>query len=176
MIKYKFFTIGQYEQKQKWINDMCSKGYALKSCNMYKYDFEPCIPNQYYYAFELLENLSTSPTREDFLNYLCSEWHVEYVCQYRNWVFFRRSKSEGKFSLFNNMSRKIYYFKRILIFRFTIVFLLSVFAYFNFLYPCEGYSDYIFSFLLIIICTLIIITTFPSFIKYIKLKKSNKNF
>lgn len=175
MIVYKFFTIGEYEKKEKWINNMCSKGYALKGCNICKFYFEPCNPNEYYYSLELLENLPSSTSNEDFLNFLQDEWNIEYVCKYRNWVFFRRKKSQGKFSLFPDISTKICYLKRILRFRFAIVLTLIGFALLDILYPSKDPSDQLFSFLLFIIALIFIIVNIPNLNKYRQLKKSDES-
>ncbi|MPM98187.1 hypothetical protein SDC9_145370 [bioreactor metagenome] len=175
MIIYKFFALGEYEKKEKWINIMCSKGYALNGCSFCKYNFEKCNPDEYHYFLELLENLSTSPNQEDFLNYLEDEWSVEYVCHYRNWVFFRRKKLLGKLSIFSNVQSKIYYFKRILIFRFCIFILLISLSVLNILYSCEGSTDKTFALLLILIAIIFFTVNIPTFMKYRKLKKSDES-
>ena len=175
MIIYKFFAIGEYEKEEEWINNMCSKGYALKDFKFCRYRFEKCVPNEYYYFLELLENLSSSPTQEDFLNYLEDEWSVEYVCHYRNWVFFRRKRMLGKFSLFSNVQSKIYYFRKILTFRFLVVIALISFAILNILSSPHGSTDETFALLLILIAIIVLAVNIPTFMKYNKLKKSDKS-
>lgn len=171
MIIYKFFPIGKYEKEEEWVNKMCSDGYALVDFKCCKYYFKKCKPNEYYYSIELLENFPSYPNHEDFLNYLEDEWSVEYVCDYRNWVFFRRKKILGKFSLFSDTQSKTHYFKKILMFRFLIVILLIFSSILNIIFPTKDSTDKIFSILLIIISIIIVFINTPTFIKYIKLKR-----
>lgn len=175
MIIYKFFALGEYKKKEKWINIMCSKGYALKNFNFCRYNFEKCNPDEYHYFLELFENLPSSPNQDDFLNYLEDEWNVEYVCHYRNWVFFRRKKMLGKFSIFYNVQSKIYYFKRILLFRFFAFILLISFSILNILYSPKGSTDKTFALLLILVAIIVFAVNIPTFIKYRKLKKSDES-
>lgn len=175
MIIYKFFAIGEYEKKEEWINQMCLNGYALKDFNFCRFNFEKCNPGEYYYIIELLENLPSSPNQEDFLNYLKDEWSVEYVCQYRNWAFFRRNRNLGKFSLFSNTQYKIYYFKKILTFRFTVVLSLLLFATLNIISSPKGSIDETFALILILIAIIVLTVSIPTFIKYRKLKKSDES-
>lgn len=171
MIIYKFFALGKYKEKEEWINTMCKKGYALKNFNSFKFNFEKCNPGEYYFSLELFENLPSSPNHEDFLNYLDDEWGVEYVCHYRNWVFFRRKKELGKFSLFPNTQSKIYYFKKILFARLIEVIILISFAILNLLSSPKGSVDQTFALLLILIALIIVAFNIPTFIKYLKFKK-----
>lgn len=175
MIIYKFFALGEYEKVQEWVNIMCKNGYALKSFNFFKFEFEKCNPDEYYYSLELFENLTCSPNHEDFLNYLQDEWSVEYVCSSRNWVFFRRKKELGKFSLFLNIQSRIYYFKKILFARFFQFIILISFAILVFLSSPKGSVDETFALLLILIALIIASLNIPTFIKYLKLKKSEES-
>lgn len=175
MVIYKFFALGEYEKEEQWINNMCTKGYALKDFKFCKFNFEKCKPGEYYYCFELLENLPSSPNQEDFLNYLEDEWNVEYVCQYRNWVFFRRKRILGKFSLFSSAQSKIDYFKRILTFRLCVIFILIFFATFNMLSSPSGSIDETFALLLILIAIIVFAFNIPTFMKYHELKKSEES-
>lgn len=175
MVIYKFFALGEYEEKEKWINMMSSKGYALKDFNFCKFYFEECKPNEYYYFLELLENLPCSLTHEDFLNYLEDEWNVEYICHHRNWIFFRRKKTLGRFSLFSNVQTKIYYFKKILTFRFFAVMTLISLAIFDILSSPKGSVDKTFSLLLILMATVTVTVSIPTFMKYRKLKKLDES-
>ena len=175
MIIYKFFPLGEYEKKEEWINIMCKNGFALKSFNFLKFDFEKCNPDEYYYSLELFENIHSSPDHEDFLNYLKDEWGVEYVCHYRNWIFFRRKKELGDFSLFHNAQNKIYYFKKILFARFLQVIMLITLAISNLLSSPKGSTDQTFALLLILIAIIIIAFNIPNFMRYLELKKSEES-
>lgn len=173
MIIYKFFALGEYERKEKWVNDMCSKGYALKSFGFCTYKFDPCEPGEYHYSLELLENLHSSPKNEDFFNYLEDEWNVEFVSSYCNWVFFRRKKYLGRFSLFPNVHTKTFYFKRIISFRFTLIIFLIFIGLLDYISSTLGSTDKSFSIIMLLASIVLFIVNIPTFIKFIKLKKSD---
>ena len=175
MIIFKFFALGEYEKKEKWVNKMCSKGYALTNCNVCSFLFDKCNPGEYYYSIELLENLPSHPTNEDFINYLNDEWGIEYVCQNRNWAFFRRKRKLGEFSLFSNVSSKVYYFKRTLISRLMLIIFLIIFSLLNISTSASGSTDQIVSFLLILVSIILVIVDIPTFIEYKKLKKLDES-
>lgn len=173
MIIYKFFALGEYEKKEKWVNDMCSKGYALKSFGFCTYHFEPCKPGEYHYSLELLENFHSSPKDEDFFNYLEDEWNVEFISSYCNWVFFRRKKYLGRFSLFPDTHSKTSYFKKIISFRFKLIIFFIFMSLLNHISSTPSSTDKNFSIILIFISIIIFIINIPTLIKFIKLKKSD---
>lgn len=173
MIAYKFFALGEYEKKEKWVNDMCSKGYALKNFNFCKYEFDSCEPGEYYYSLELLENFHSSPINEDFFNYLEDEWSVEFVSSYCDWVFFKRKKSLGKFSLFPDVHTKASYFKRIISFRFSSIICLIFIGLLDYVSSTPGSTDKSFSFIIFLISLVAFTINMPTFINFIKLKKSD---
>lgn len=172
MIVYRLFTAGEYDKREKWVNQMCKKGYALKNFGLFKYEFEKCNPGEYYYCIELLENLSSNPEDQDYINFLRDEWKIEYIgCNY-NWAFFRRKSMGGKFSLFSSKEAKLSYFKRILTFRIFVVFALIFFTFSNLILSTPNLSDKIFSVLGIFLALLISLGNIPNFKKYFKLKKA----
>lgn len=173
MVIYKFFTLANYEKKEKWINDMCSKGYALKKFSFFKYEFEPCNPGEYYYSLELFESLPCTLEHQDFLNYLDDEWNIEYVHCHYNWAFFRRKKYLGKFSLFSNVHTKVSYFKRVVTHRLILISLLIVFSIVDFIYSIPDSTDITFAVIVLSISIMTLIVNIPTFIKFLKLKKSD---
>ena len=136
---------------------------------MGKFNFEKCIPDEYYYSLELLENIPSYPNHEDFLNYIEEELIVEYVYHYKSWVFFIRKRTLVKFILFSDAKSKIYYFRI-----FTVITLIS-FAILNILSSPIGSVDEIFALLLILIAIIVLAISIPTSIKYIKLKKSDES-
>lgn len=172
MIIYRLFAAGDYDKRQKWINDMCLKGYALKKFGLIRYEFEKCKPGEYYYCLELLENLPTNPENQDYINFLRDEWSIEYVDSHYNWVFFRRKRVGGKFNLFSNPETKLSYFKRMLIFRASLIIVLLILSFSNLLFYHPDNSDKFFSILEITIALLALIENLPNFRKYRILKKA----
>lgn len=173
MVIYKFFTLANYEKKEKWINDMCSRGYALKKFSFFKYEFEPCNPGEYYYSLELFESLPCTLEHQDFIDYLDDEWNVEYVHSHYNWALFRRKKYLGKFSLFSNIHTKVSYFKRVVTHRLILISLLIVFSIVDLIYSIPGSTDIAFAVIVLSISIMTLIVNIPTFIKFLKLRKSD---
>lgn len=173
MVIYRLFTAGEYDKREKWVNEMCKKGYALKRFGLVKYEFEKCKPDEYYYCLELFENLPSHPDHEDYINFLRDEWKIEYVDSDYNWAFFRRKRIDGKFSLFSTKEAKIAYFKRILTFRISITSLLLLLSITNILLSPSDSSDIVFSILGILFAIFIFVANVPNFIKLYKLKNSS---
>ncbi|MEG0050755.1 MAG: DUF2812 domain-containing protein [Terrisporobacter sp.] len=172
MMVYRLFTAGEYDKREKWINEMCKKGYALKDLGMFKYEFEKCPPGEYYYCLELLENLPSNPENQDYINFLRDEWKIEYVASNCNWAVFRRKEIGGRFSLFSTMNTKISYFKRIVAFRIFVISLLLFLGFSNILLSPPNSGDIVFSVLEILIAISILIFNIPTFVKLYRLKKA----
>ena len=59
-----------YENEEKWLNEMSAKGYGLVSLSLGKYTFEEQTPSIYTYRIELLDNLPRHPDTVEYLNCL----------------------------------------------------------------------------------------------------------
>ncbi len=104
-----------YEKEEVWLNEMCSKGYALIDYTRCKYTFEECKPNSYTYRLEMLENHSDSLESKKYIKFL-EETGVEHVASYIRWVFLRKKKELGPFVLFTDFESKLKHHKRIALF------------------------------------------------------------
>lgn len=101
-----------YENEEKWINEMSAKGMALTDYSWRRYVFEETPNNQYIYRLELLENVPTHPESIAYLKFL-EENGIECVTSYMRWVYLRKKATEGSFDIYTDIDSKIRHFKRI---------------------------------------------------------------
>ncbi|MBN2616897.1 MAG: DUF2812 domain-containing protein, partial [Spirochaetales bacterium] len=101
-----------YEKEEKWLNEMCSKGYGLVGYSWCKYTFNDCEPNEYIYRLEMLEHLPSSPEGQKYLEFL-KDTGIEHVATYIKWVFLRKKSSDGQFNLFTDIESKVKHHMRI---------------------------------------------------------------
>lgn len=101
-----------YEEEEKWLNEMSAKGLSLIHYSWCKYTFEETLPNEYTYRIQLLEN---SPTHAESISYIkfLEETGVEYVAHYMRWIYLRKKSSEGAFDIFTDIDSKISHYTRI---------------------------------------------------------------
>lgn len=101
-----------YEQEEKWLNEMSAKGLALTDCSGLRHVFEDAPNNQYIYRLELLEKLPTNPESRAYLKFL-EDNGVECVSTFARWVYLRKNASEGAFYIFSDIDSKIKHYKRV---------------------------------------------------------------
>lgn len=112
-IKHKLFV--DYEKEEKWLNEMCQKGLALRHYTFLKYHFENCEPGQYIYRLQLLEHDPTHAESKEYLDFV-QDLDVEVVDTYIRWVYFRKLASEGPFEIHSDIASKIKHHKAIMSF------------------------------------------------------------
>ena len=101
-----------FENEEKWLNQMVQQGWALCDYTWMKYTFEPCEKGEYVYCIDLLENHYRNPKSVEFIE-MVEETGVEHVASYMRWVYFRK-KSDGKpFELYTDLDSKIKQLQRI---------------------------------------------------------------
>ncbi|WMJ86077.1 DUF2812 domain-containing protein [Anaerocolumna sp. MB42-C2] len=98
------------DKEEKWLNQMCGKGYALKKFFLGLYTFEPCKAGEFIYRIDLLQNWEGD--KYDYVNFL-EEYGVEYVAQWYRWVFLRKKASDGAFDLYTDPVSMILQYTRI---------------------------------------------------------------
>jgi hypothetical protein len=101
-----------YENEEKWLNEMVAKGMALTNYSWCRYVFEDCPPGEYIYRLELLEKRPSHPESINYIHFL-EEHGIEHVASYFNWVFFRRKASDGPFDIYSDIDSKIKHYGRI---------------------------------------------------------------
>lgn len=110
----KCFFVWQFEEEEKWLNEMAARGKALVSVGLCTYIFEDCEPGEYICRMELLENLPSSAEGRSYIEFL-EETGAEQVGSYLRWCYFRRKASLGAFDLFSDFESRIRHLNRILL-------------------------------------------------------------
>ena len=102
-----------FENEEKWLNEMSAKGFALMDYTWCRYVFTDCQPGEYIFRLELLEYLPNHPVSQKYLRFL-EESGVEHIASYIRWVFLRRKASDGAFDIYSDADSKIKHYKRII--------------------------------------------------------------
>jgi len=101
-----------FENEEKWLNDMAAKGLNLVKYSFVRYTFEEGTPGEYIYRIELLENLPSHPDSMKYIDFM-KEAGIECVDTYFRWVYFRKKSSEGPFDLYSDYASRIKHYKRV---------------------------------------------------------------
>ena len=115
-IVHKIFWAWQFDEEEKWLNDMSAEGWVLTEVGFCRYVFEPCEKGEYKYKLEYLAN---SPCAKDSLNYInfIEETGAEYIGNYMRWVYFRKKTADREaFDIYSDAVSKKKYFDRIVAF------------------------------------------------------------
>lgn len=110
------------EKEEKWLNKMCSDGYALKDISNGYYIFEECNPNEYIYRVEFIKSENTYENKESYKNFM-QEMNVDLVSSVGRWHYFRKKSCLGKFDIYSDIDSKIEHYKRINIIWYIIAFI-----------------------------------------------------
>lgn len=110
-----------YEKEEKWINQMCARGWALTDYSWCRYVFEECREGEFIYRIQMLDDLPADPKSVSYIRFL-EETGIEYVTCYMKWVYFRRKTSDGSFDLYSDLESRIKHYKKV----FTMWLLLAV--------------------------------------------------
>jgi hypothetical protein len=110
---YRYFSIGEHEKEELWLNEMSSKGMHLSDTAGIRYMFQEGEPGAYIYRIELLKNMPNHVESVSYIRFL-EETGVEFVGSYGRWAYFRRPASLGAFELYSDTDSKIKHFRRIL--------------------------------------------------------------
>jgi len=102
-----------FEKEEKWLNEMVSKGYALKKYNFMTYHFEPCNPGDYTYRIEFLEEMPSHHESQEYIEFV-KELDVEYVDSYFRWVYFRKKTELGPFEIHSDKESRIKHYTSIM--------------------------------------------------------------
>jgi hypothetical protein len=113
-----------YENEEKWLNEMAAKGLALKDYSWCRYVFANSQPGEYVYRLELLENLPSHPESMNYIRFM-EENGIECVAFFMRWVYFRKKASDGGFDIYSDIDSKIKHYRRVNTF-FTIIALANV--------------------------------------------------
>ena len=112
----KFFWVWDFDQEQKWLNEMAAKGLALISVGLFRYDFEDCVPGEYKICLQFLENgVFNRAENAKYIEFL-EETGAEHVGTFNRWAYFRKKAPEADFALFSDHSSQIRHLTRVIAF------------------------------------------------------------
>ena len=111
-VVHKTFLIWNFDEEEKWLNEMSAKGLQLIDVGFFRYTFEEGQPGEYIYRLELLEGYASAGKNRDYVQFL-EGTGVEHVVQFGRWAYFRK-KADGKgFDLFSDIESRIRHLNRI---------------------------------------------------------------
>lgn len=109
----KWFWAWQYEEEDKWLNDMAAQGKALVSARYATYEFEDSEPGEYAIRLEMLEYLPDSEEGKQYIAFV-EETGAEYVGKVMKWVYFRKKRVLGDFELHGDNATRIKHLRGII--------------------------------------------------------------
>ena len=136
---YKAFTIFDYEEEEKWLNDMASKGKNFTDISLFRYVFEDGKPGEYIYRLEMLDKFPNHYKSLEYLRFL-EETGIEHVASILKWVYLRKKASDGPFDVYSDVDSRINHYNRIIKLANLIIFIQLLIAFPNLNNFIKGYS------------------------------------
>ena len=109
----KFRLLFDKDVEQKWLNEMCQRGWALKNFRLGVYTFESCQPGEYIYQVDLLPGSGFQPNDPEGYAEFMEETGVEVVCRWFRWIILRKKAAEGPFDIYTDAESQIQLYSRI---------------------------------------------------------------
>ena len=78
----KLFFVWDFEDEDKWLNDMAAKGMNLTRVGFGKYVFEKGTPGEYQYHLEWLKRFPWHPESRDYIRFL-EDTGVEHIGSFK---------------------------------------------------------------------------------------------
>lgn len=103
-----------YEKEEAWLNSLANQGWNLVSFTVGVYTFERGTPGEYTYRLELLDNLPSHMESKNYLEFM-EESGIECVDTHLRWVYFRKKRADGPFTLYSDNRSKIRHYQRIVL-------------------------------------------------------------
>ena len=104
---YNFFVISQWEEEEKWLNEMAREGWNFVRVEMLcRYVFKRGTPREYIYKLDLPENLPHGLGREEYYNFL-TECGIRIVCEKKQWMYLQKRAADGPFNADGDMFAKL---------------------------------------------------------------------
>lgn len=102
----KLFWAWQFEEEEKWLDEMANDGWALCGVGWCKYIFEPCEKGEYRFKLEYLANRAGHSESVKYISFI-EETGAEYIGNYLHWVYFRQKSEKGKFEILSSRATRI---------------------------------------------------------------------
>ena len=109
---HKLYWAWNFEEEEKWLNEMSAKGLNLVGVGFGKFVFEEGTPGEYHFHIEWLKHFPSHPETVSYIHFL-EETGVEHVGSFKMWAYFRKKTSDGVFDLFSDIDSRIIHYKRI---------------------------------------------------------------
>ena len=133
----KWFWVWQFDDEEKWLNQMAKDGYELVDVGFGRYTFDDCEKGEYSYKLELMDHFPTSEKSQDYISFI-EETGAVYVGNVSRWGYFKKKTEEGTFDLFSDYDSRIKHINKMLT-------LLIILFCANFTIACGNMSTYIVS-------------------------------
>jgi len=156
MIKFKLYY--DKDQEEKFLNEMSERGYAMEKFFLGFYFFEPCNPGEYTYRVDLIAGKDIRETNSFYD--LVRDTGGELVQTWGFWAFYRK---KGNFDLYTDRESQISQYEKIRKLFLGIgllelaVMVMQVSQYLR--------QSSIFSLVLTVLCSLLVIVLFAQVIK-----------
>lgn len=109
---YRAFWLWQFEDEEKWLNQMSAKGLHLTDVGLFRYVFEEGTPGAYRYRLEMLDHGPGHPESRQYIAFL-EETGAEHVASLKNWVYFRKRAEDGPFDLYSDLDSRLRHLGRV---------------------------------------------------------------
>lgn len=110
IVRYKIYF--NYENEERWINEMSREGLDLVDYAVGKYTFERGTPGEYIYRYQYLST-ETPEEVQEYISFL-EEGGIEVIGSYFGWLIMRKKTSEGSFEVFTDDESKIHHYQSII--------------------------------------------------------------
>lgn len=108
----KWFWVWEFDEEEKWLNDMSKRGWVLETVGFAKYAFVQSEPGEYAIRLELPEHVPASAECQDYIDFI-EETGAEYLGNVMKWIYFRKKTADGEFDLFSDIDSRIRHMERI---------------------------------------------------------------
>lgn len=145
MIKLRFYF--DKDDEEKWLNEMCSNGWAMTKFFAGFYWFDPCEKGKYIYQIDFRKNFfHIDNNYREFMQ----DMGIEVLQPWGFWVFLRKPATDENFKLYTDIDSCIEHYTRIRM-MFKVVCIIEILCFFiEFFAGLSGVSiGYVFSILLL---------------------------
>jgi len=109
----RFRLLWDKDEEQRWLNEMCHNGWALKKFFAGLYTFVPCRPGEYIYQVDLLPGQGFTPSDPTGYDEFMADMGVDVVQHWGRWAILRKSAAEGPFEIYTDLDSQISLYTRI---------------------------------------------------------------
>lgn len=110
---YRVYWVWQFEEEEKWLNEMAAAGWVLEKAHIGRYEFARCEPGEYILRLEILDKWPGSDQSQEYIRFIESTG-AEYIGSLKRWVYFRKKAAEGEFALFSDLGSRVKHIDRVL--------------------------------------------------------------